>query len=241
MAAISVEYLEGRPSTSPRGMSPESAARDLIEGHRAGHYALPDELVRVVDGTEALARRHRETAAALTGTYPAGWEATLAGKVAAEVRSAAWKAGKVPPDPAARMLAASEEQRRLVLEELVLRQAAQSAETAPETVARSRAAAIGAALDSARSDVLAEAAEPARIIVGLDLADAGALLAAPKAAEAAYEALGALLPRYGAILAAAAALAVLAPAHARSWPAVGNGHPVAELARAAQAGKGAAA
>ena len=234
MAAISVEYLEGLPSTSPRGMSPESAVRDLIEGHRAGHYALPDELVRVVDGTEALTRRHRETAATLTGTYPAGWEATLAGRVAAEVRASAWATGKVPVDPAARMLAASDEQRRLVLEELVLRQAAQSAETAPETVARSRAAAIGSVLDGARSEVLAEAAEPARHIVGLDLADPGALLAAPKAAQTAYEGLGRLLPWYGAILAAAAALAVLAPAHARSWPAVGTGHPVAELARAAR-------
>lgn len=233
MPNINQVYLDSLPENAPRSLAPDAAARELVEGHRAGYYDLPPAFVRAADGTEDLARRSAEASAALRNRYAAGWEGSLAGQLSAQVRSAAWSTGHVPEDVAGPLLAAQDEQRRLAAELSVLDQAARSSESAPETVARGEAPAIAAALERARAEVLEAAAEPASHIVGIDFGDPAALLAAPKPAQAAYAALVALLPRYHAVLTGREALAAIAPAHAPTWPPAAAGHPVAALASAA--------
>lgn len=234
---ISQDFLDALPTAPPMSLAADRAAAELHAGHRAGYYTLPANLVHVMDGTEDLARRVAEVGAALSGRFDMGWEGTIAGELAGSVRGEAWATGSVPPDPAAALLAAQDEHRRLAAELSILSQASASSESAPETVARQNAGAIAKALETARAEVLQAAAEPASHIAGLDLGDPGALLGAPKPAQSAYQALTALLPRYHAILAGAEALRALAPGQAPSWPVSQGGHPVAELAAVAAEGR----
>jgi hypothetical protein len=231
--AISTDYLESLPASAPVPMSPEEAAAELVRGAVAGHYGLPPDVLRVASGTEDLRLRAQEARALLSGRFGPSWEAGLAAKVAADVRNASWAEGRVPSDVAAPILTAQEEHRRVAAEADVLGKASESAESAPVFVTRQAAPAIAAALEAARAEVLAAAREPSRHIVDLDLGDPGAVMAVPKASQAAYSTLLDLLPRWNAVLRGCEALRALAPAQAPSWPASSGGHPVAALAKEA--------
>ena len=222
MPNINEVYLASLEQPRPVTMSPTLALGELLDGHRAGHYTLPEPVVRAADGLAALQEAHGAAAAALRERFASGWRQAHVGGFAAVARSEALATGRVPADVAGELLAEEQQQHVLEIQLAIFEQASRSAEDAPLFLARRHAADIAAGLDAARAELLSEAAAQGVAIAGLDLADPGALLGAGKAAQGAYRALEALLPRWSAILAAGEALAALSPEQAPAWPIAGR-------------------
>jgi hypothetical protein len=204
--AITLDYLAREPARPP--MSEEEAVAAILEGHRAGAYALPAPLIAAAEGAAAVAARatavHLElnAAAAALDAGPA--------RLVAEIVRASATAGALPKiDAGAEMVGLGADLARLRHEDTVYQNAADKVASYPVTIFRGNAAAAASALDIALGELLADAAPHSARLAAVDPEAGDPLVKAYKADAKGYEALSLLVPRLTALDGARDALARL--------------------------------
>jgi hypothetical protein len=210
-------------------MSEEEAVAAILEGHRAGAYALPPPLIAAAEGATALTAR----AAAVHLELNAAAAALSAGPgrlVAEIVRESATSGAVAKTDIAAEMARLEAAMARLRHEDGVLQVAAEKVSSYPSTIIRSNAAAVASALDAALGELIAGARPHSAKIATVDPDAANPLVAAIRLDPKGYDLLDGSVPRFRALEAAEAALSRLGGHWAGLDTAPAVAEPVLRLA-----------